>query len=73
AFSRGCDLAGSACTATFPGPANPWPAVFEIDHVFARGLTFSNAHTVRAGGSDHFPVSATFSGASPAPRRDAPR
>ena len=57
-FSRGCDVKGSACSGTFPGPALPWPAVFEIDHVYARGLAFSSARTVRAGGSDHFPVSA---------------
>lgn len=59
-FRRGCDVKGSSCTATFPGPAEPWPAVFEIDHVFARGLSFSNARTVRSGGSDHFPVRATL-------------
>jgi endonuclease/exonuclease/phosphatase family metal-dependent hydrolase len=60
-WSRGCALPGSTCSATFPGPALAWPSVFEIDHVYARGLRFHSAATVRAGGSDHFPVSATVS------------
>lgn len=59
-FSRGCDQPKSSCSATFPGPANPWPAVFQVDHVFARGLSFVQARTLRAGGSDHFPVSASL-------------
>lgn len=57
-WSRGCELPAARCGATFPGPAEPWPAVFAIDHVYARGLDFTDARTVREGGSDHFPVSA---------------
>ena len=57
-FARGCLAPGSRCTPTFPGPANPWPAVFIIDHVFARGAKVEGARTLRSGGSDHFPVSA---------------
>ncbi|MFZ5439742.1 MAG: endonuclease/exonuclease/phosphatase family protein [Myxococcota bacterium] len=57
-WSRGCSLPKASCTPTFPGPAEPWPAVFTIDHVFARGLDFTDARTVRGGGSDHFPVGA---------------
>lgn len=53
-WKRGC----SFCGATFPGPKEPWPAVFTIDHVYARGLEFIDAKTIRAGGSDHFPVAA---------------
>jgi endonuclease/exonuclease/phosphatase (EEP) superfamily protein YafD len=29
-----------------------------VDHVFARGLDFVVAKTLRTGGSDHFPVMA---------------
>jgi endonuclease/exonuclease/phosphatase (EEP) superfamily protein YafD len=57
-WSRGCALPGASCTASFPGPALAWPSAFEIDHVYARGLTFRTAKTIRAGGSDHYPVSA---------------
>jgi endonuclease/exonuclease/phosphatase family metal-dependent hydrolase len=60
-WSRGCALPGASCTATFPGPALSWPSAFEIDHVFARGLRFHTAKTLRAGGSDHYPVSAVVS------------
>lgn len=56
---RGCRAADAGCSATFPGPAEPWPPLFDIDHVFARGLAFDAAKTIRAGGSDHYPVSAT--------------
>jgi endonuclease/exonuclease/phosphatase (EEP) superfamily protein YafD len=57
-WSRGCLLPTSSCGATFPGPVVSWPAVFQVDHVLARGLTFLSAGTVRAGGSDHYPVAA---------------
>lgn len=59
-FTRGCGLSKSSCSPTFPGPVIAWPAVFNIDHVFARGLAFTEAKTVRAGGSDHYPVTATL-------------
>ena len=49
------------CWGTFPGPAlSAVPAIFHIDHITGRGVTFSDARTVRAGGSDHYPVSATL-------------
>lgn len=54
-WSRACAVTGG-CGATFPGPTSPWPAVFSIDHVYVRGLAVTQARTVRAGGSDHFPV-----------------
>ncbi len=44
-FTQGCGLPASRCAATFPGPANPWPAVFMVDHVFARGFSFVEART----------------------------
>lgn len=62
---RGCQAVDTGCAATFPGPASPWPPVFQIDHVFARGASFSAAKTVHAGGSDHYPVSATVSPTPP--------
>jgi endonuclease/exonuclease/phosphatase (EEP) superfamily protein YafD len=55
-WGRGCAVSGSSCSATYPGPTSSWPAVFMVDHVFARGLDFSLAKTLRAGGSDHYPV-----------------
>lgn len=58
-WSRGCAVPGSSCSATWPGPTSSWPAVFMVDHVFARGLDFSVAKTLRAGGSDHYPVLAS--------------
>jgi endonuclease/exonuclease/phosphatase (EEP) superfamily protein YafD len=58
---RACDAAQQArCSPTWPGPSLPWPAVFEIDHVLGKDLDFQEARTVRGGGSDHFPVVATF-------------
>ena len=57
-WSRGCSLWSSSCSATWPGPTSPWPAVFMVDHVFSRGLDFVVAKTLRTGGSDHFPVMA---------------
>lgn len=57
-WARGCSLWSSSCSATWPGPTSPWPAVFMVDHVFARGLDFVVAKTLRTGGSDHFPVMA---------------
>lgn len=66
-FERGCALSTSSCTPTFPGPVQVWPALFEIDHVLARGLRFTWAKTVRAGGSDHFPVAARLA-LPPTPR-----
>lgn len=47
------------CGATFPGPAVPkMPAVFQIDHILGRGVCFSRGAVLRAGGSDHYPVTA---------------
>lgn len=47
------------CGATFPGPAVPkLPAVFQIDHILGRGVCFSRGAVLRAGGSDHYPVTA---------------
>jgi endonuclease/exonuclease/phosphatase (EEP) superfamily protein YafD len=58
---RSCRGPRQACGATFPGPTVALPAVFEIDHILGRGVEFDEARVIRAGGSDHFPVFATFS------------
>lgn len=55
-----CDVENESCGATFPGATSAWPAVFQIDHIFGRGLKFEHARVIRAGGSDHFPVYAKF-------------
>ncbi len=50
----------TTCWGTFPGPAlSAVPAIFRIDHITGRGVAFDDAHTIRAGGSDHYPVRAT--------------
>lgn len=52
-----CDQANNGgCGPTFPGPAEPWPAVFTIDHLLGRKICFSKGEVVRAGGSDHYPI-----------------
>ncbi|MFO0594723.1 MAG: endonuclease/exonuclease/phosphatase family protein [Myxococcaceae bacterium] len=60
-FARNCLGPDSWCQPTFPGPAVSWPAVFTIDHVLARGLTITATRTLKAGGSDHYPVEADLS------------
>ena len=53
---RGCaarQAVGTGCAATFPGPRRRGRRL-QIDHVFARGASFSAAKTVHAGGSDHY-------------------
>ncbi|MEW5848218.1 MAG: endonuclease/exonuclease/phosphatase family protein [Myxococcota bacterium] len=47
-----------SCGPTWPGANSPWPAVVQIDHILGRGVSFSNARTVRGGGSDHLAVTA---------------
>lgn len=59
-FRRACRSPRQKCGATFPGPTYVLPAVFEIDHILGRGVEFGAARVIREGGSDHFPVFATF-------------
>jgi endonuclease/exonuclease/phosphatase (EEP) superfamily protein YafD len=66
-WARGCSVRGASCTPTFPGAVVAWPAVFLIDHVYARGMDFTDARTLRTGGSDHFPVTARLKARSAAP------
>ncbi len=57
-FQRACDLATSKCGPTYPGATSALPAIWQVDHILGRGVTFESARVVRAGGSDHFPVTA---------------
>jgi len=59
-FEDSCDAAGSRCGATWPGRLLPLPATFRIDYILGRGVTFTDAATLDAGGSDHYPVAAHF-------------
>lgn len=60
-FRRSCRIPNQECGPTFPGATSVLPAVFEIDHILGRGVEFRAARVIREGGSDHYPVYATFS------------
>ncbi len=56
-LKRSCDNALTEdCGATFPGATSIFPAVFEIDHILGRKITFKTARVLKCGGSDHYPV-----------------
>ena len=59
-FLRSCRIPNQECGATFPGATYVLPAVFEIDHILGRGVEFGTARVIKEGGSDHYPVYATF-------------
>lgn len=59
-FVPACDAPSEDCGATFPGATSLLPAVFEIDHILGRGLSFFAAAVLSGGGSDHYPVAAVF-------------
>jgi endonuclease/exonuclease/phosphatase (EEP) superfamily protein YafD len=59
-YARACEGPDARCGATFPGDSSKLPAIFEIDHLLGRGLTFQGAHVLRGGGSDHLAVAAAF-------------
>lgn len=54
-FKDACEAQQSRCGATWPGAASAFPAIWEIDHVLGRGVTFRAARVARGGGSDHYP------------------
>ncbi len=64
-YRRACDVPNHRCGPTFPGATSVLPAVWEVDHILGRRVRFESARVIREGGSDHFPVFATF-------RLDAP-
>jgi vancomycin resistance protein VanJ len=55
-FKDACHGRHSRCGPTWPGHVVPLPALFRIDHILGRGVTFSGAAVLEAGGSDHYPV-----------------
>lgn len=58
-FSDSCGLPDSRCGPTWPGHAVFFlPAMARIDYVLGRGVVFTQAAVLDAGGSDHFPVAA---------------
>ena len=60
-FNHSCEKSGSRqCGATYPAHLEWVPATFEIDHILGRGINFRAAQVIRSGGSDHYPVQASF-------------
>lgn len=59
-FTDACHGRRSRCGPTFPGHVVPLPALFRIDHILGRGVVFSDAAVLEAGGSDHYPLAARF-------------
>lgn len=59
-FADACDGRGARCGLTWPGASVPLPALFRIDHILGRGVRFTDAAVLEAGGSDHYPVAARF-------------
>lgn len=57
-FTDACHGRRSRCGPTFPGHVVPLPALFRVDHILGRGVAFSGAAVLEAGGSDHYPVAA---------------
>jgi endonuclease/exonuclease/phosphatase (EEP) superfamily protein YafD len=60
-FAHACAGEDARCGPTWPGATSSLPAVAEIDHILARGGRLHGARRVKAGGSDHYPVSARLS------------
>ncbi|MGA9519938.1 MAG: endonuclease/exonuclease/phosphatase family protein [Myxococcaceae bacterium] len=59
-YRRSCELPEQRCGPTFPGATSAFPAVWEVDHILGRDVRFESARVIKAGGSDHYPVFATF-------------
>ncbi|MCY1021145.1 endonuclease/exonuclease/phosphatase family protein [Pyxidicoccus sp. MSG2] len=59
-FAHACDGPGASCGATWPGATSVLPSIVEIDHILGRRLTLAGAKVLREGGSDHYPVRASF-------------
>lgn len=57
-FTDACAGSGADCGPTWPGHAPPFPTLFRIDHIMGRGVGFTDAAVLEAGGSDHYPVAA---------------
>jgi endonuclease/exonuclease/phosphatase (EEP) superfamily protein YafD len=59
-FKDACHARRSRCGPTWPGHVVPLPALFRVDHILGRGVAFTDAAVLQAGGSDHYPVAARF-------------
>lgn len=59
-FGDPCNAPGRHCGPTWPGQTLYWPATFRVDHILGRGIKFTDAAVLEAGGSDHYPVAARF-------------
>lgn len=59
-FTDACHTRRSRCGPTFPGHVVPLPALFRVDHILGRGVSFTDTAVLQAGGSDHYPVAARF-------------
>jgi endonuclease/exonuclease/phosphatase (EEP) superfamily protein YafD len=59
-FQSACTTASAACGATWPGASSSWPALIQIDHIFGVGVVFTAARVFKGGGSDHYPIAASF-------------
>lgn len=57
-FADACESLPNRCGASWPGEVMAIPALFQIDHILGRGVRFTDAAVLEAGGSDHFPVAA---------------
>lgn len=59
-FADACGGVAARCGPTWPGGVIPLPAMFRIDHIHGRGVSFDGTAALEAGGSDHYPVAARF-------------
>jgi endonuclease/exonuclease/phosphatase family metal-dependent hydrolase len=55
-FRDACLGRRSRCGPTWPGRSLNFPAAFRIDYILGRGVVFTDAAVIEAGGSDHYPV-----------------
>lgn len=67
-FRDSCGGRRNDCGPTWPGGILSWPATFRVDHILGRGVRFTDAAVLEAGGSDHYPVVAQFRPMAPAGR-----
>jgi len=60
-FKLACEQAKiEDCGPTYPGATMIWLAIVEIDHILGKGVSFHSASVLKQGGSDHYPVMASF-------------
>ena len=60
-YNHACEkVSFNQCGATYPAANRFLPAVVEIDHILGKGVVFIKAKVIKQGGSDHYPISATF-------------